>query len=102
MDTNLDQHGLSCENCGRRLLFDGFETYCEACGLVVDANAFETAPVYKTNDDGHLVGQQHGPPTPPGIAPSGTVMSLGNYDARGHRLPDDPAYRTRLARMRRV
>src|SRR5437899_7986233 len=103
MDTNLDQHELSCESCRNRLVTDGFETWCEGCGLVVDAQAFDTAPIWKTDDGGNLIGQQHGPPQTPGMgAMVGSVISYGNRDASGRALSADPAARTRVHRMRRV
>ena len=104
METNFDQHGLSCENCGERLITDGYETYCaEGCGLVVDAQTFDTAPIWKTDDAGNPVGQQHGPPQVSGLGFAvGSVMSYGNRDASGRALSADPAARTRVHRMRRV
>src|SRR5438094_10403605 len=96
-----DQEASSCDECEGRLVTDG-EAYCEGCGLVVDAQTFDYAPTWKTDDAGNLVGQ-HGPPQGLGLGSlTGSVMSYGNRDAHGTNLSADPAARTRMNRMRRV
>ena len=102
MDTNFDQHGLSCDECGTRLVTDGYETFCAGCGLVGNAQVFDT-PIWKTDDAGNLIGQQHGPPQGLGLGSlPGSVMSYGNRDASGRALSNVPEARTRLHRIRRV
>src|SRR5436309_3155997 len=78
------------------------EEFCRECGLVLqDKMPEQGPPAFRTDDAGNLVGVQHGPPSPSGQQPLGSMM-WSNRDARGRRLPDDPASQTRMARIKRV
>ena len=102
MDTNFGQHGLSCEDCGNRLVTDGFETWCsDGCGLVVDAQAFDN-PGYRTDDSGRVVGLQHGDPQTAGFGAVGSMISRGSRDASGAMIGGNPEGAARLFRMRRT
>src|SRR2546428_5353081 len=98
MALHPEQEASTCDECESRLVTTDGEIYCEGCGLVTDAQVFDI-PGYKTDDAGHLVGQQHGPPQGLGLGSlAGSVMSYGNRDAHGASLSADPAARTRMNR----
>ena len=87
MALHPEQEASTCVECESRLVTTDGEIHCEGCGLVVDAQAFDTAPIWKTDDGGNLIGQQHGPPQTPGMgAMVGSVISYGNRDASGRAL----------------
>ena len=56
-----EQEASTCDECESRLVTTGGEIYCAGCGLVTDAQTFDAAPIWKTDDAGNLLGQQHGP-----------------------------------------
>ena len=98
-----EQEASTCDECESRLVTTGGEIYCEGCGLVTDAQTFDAAPIWKRDDDGRLVGQQHGPPQGLGLgAIFGSVISYGSRDARGKPLSSDPATRARVQRLKRT
>src|SRR2546429_488086 len=94
-------HGLSCDECGTRLIATDVETFCDGCGLVSDTQVFGN-PGYMTDDTGRVVGLQHGAPQTPGFGAVGSLISRGSRDANGAMISADPESRTRLFRMRRT
>src|SRR5438128_11997251 len=75
MALHPEQEASTCDECESRLVTTDGEIYCEGCGLVTDAQTFDTAPIWKTDDAGRLVGQQHGPPQTSGLGSAvGSMM----------------------------
>ena len=99
MDTNLDQpEAATCDDCDNRLITNSYETWCEGCGLVVDAQTFDTAPIWKTDNSGNLIGQQHGPPYALGSgAMVGSTFYLGKRD-----MPKSPSAEFAMRRLKRT
>src|SRR5439155_8305790 len=77
------------------------ETFCEGCGLVVDAQAFDS-PTHHTDDAGRVVGLQHGDPQTPGLGAVGSLIGRGSRDASGAMIGAGPEGAARLFRMRRT
>src|SRR5436853_6922184 len=94
----LDQ-GNRCVECGGMIAFEGFESYCIACGLCVDAQTFEMDPGYKTDVDGRIIGNHVGAPQGPGLSSiRGSVMWM----PRARDMPKTAVARTRLERWKQT
>ena len=84
-----------CPECSGRVREDGNEQVCTDCGLVVDRDAIDRGPEWRSFPDDDSNQERTGAPLTPARHDNGLSTEIG-------RSPDVPAQRKRrLARMRR-